>query len=167
MGPAFAAIGAGLAALLEATIASRFQIFGAQLQLVLVLGVVVTVVYGFEDGMIWAFVGGLLVDFLGMRPLGSTPFGLLIILAATELASPLLNRARYPAVIAVVAILTPVFLAMSGVLTSLLNPPAPSPRVTTLLAAAAANAIFAALIAPILIGLKRRAETRERVVWWR
>jgi rod shape-determining protein MreD len=167
MGPAFAAIGAGIAALLEVTIASRFQLFGAQLQLVLVLGVAVTVVYGFEAGMAWAFIGGILADFLSMRPMGSTPFELLAMLAITELASPLLNRSRFPGIIGTVAVLTPIYLAVSGVLTGLLNTPSPSLHPIALLAAAAANAILAALLSPLVIGLRRRAELRERVVWWR
>jgi rod shape-determining protein MreD len=167
MGPAFAAIGAAIAALLEVTIASRYELFGAQLQLVLVMGVAVTVVYGFEIGMAWAFVGGLLADFLSMRPLGSTPFELLIVLAVTELASPLLNRSRYPGVIGTVAVLTPVYVVLAGALTGLLNPPSPSLHPGVLLAAAAANAILAALLSPAIIGLKRRSELRERVVWWR
>jgi rod shape-determining protein MreD len=167
MGPAFAAVGAVVAALVEATMASRYQIAGAQLQLVLILGIAVTVIYGFEEGMIWAFVGGLLVDFLSMRPMGSTPFVMLVVVASSEVAAPLLTRSRYPGVIAAVVILTPVFLVASGVLTGLLNPPTPSLHPTTLAAAAIANGILAAVLAPLVIGLKRRAELRERIVWWR
>ena len=70
MAPAFAAVGAGIAALLESTIASRYQIAGAQLQIVLLFGIAITLVYGFEEGMAWAFVGGLFLDFLAMRPHG-------------------------------------------------------------------------------------------------
>jgi len=54
MGPAFAAVGAGIAALLELTIASRYQFADAQLQVSLVFAVAVTLVYGFEEGMTWA-----------------------------------------------------------------------------------------------------------------
>jgi hypothetical protein len=38
---------------------------------------------------------------------------------------------------------------------------------TSLLGGAFANAIVAAIAAPVVIGLKRRAESRERVLWWR
>jgi rod shape-determining protein MreD len=167
MGPAFAAVGAGVAALLESSMASRYQIAGAQLQIVLLLGIASTLVYGFEEGMAWAFVGGLFLDFLAMRPMGSTVFGLLIAMAATDLAGPLLSRSRYPGVIGAVLVLTPAFLVISNVVTGLLRPPAPSIQLTALVAAAIVNAAIAGLIAPLVIGLKRRAEQRERVVWWR
>jgi cell shape-determining protein MreD len=167
MGPAFAAVGAGIAALLESTVASRYQIAGAQLQIVMVLGIAVTLIYGFEEGMAWAFVGGLFLDFLALKPLGSSVFGLLIVMAATELAVPVLSRSRYPGVIGAVVVLTPVFLLISGAVTGLLRPPAPPAHLTSLIAAAFANGVVAAVVAPVLIGMKRRAEQRERVVWWR
>jgi len=167
MGPAFAAVGAAIAALLQATVGSRYQILDAQLQPVLVLGVAVTLVYGFEEGMTWAFVGGLFVDFLGMRPMGSTPFGLLAVIAATELAAPLLARSRYAGTIAAVVVLTPAYVVVSDVLTGLLSPPTQSIHPTALIAAAIANGIVAALAAPLVVILKRRAELRERVIWWR
>ena len=167
MSPAFAAVGAGIAALLESTVASRYQIAGAQLQIVLILGIAITLVYGFEEGLAWAFVGGLFLDFLAMRPLGSTVFDLLIVMAVTDLAVPVLSRSRYPGAIGGAFLLTPVFLLISNVVTGLLSPPAPPVHFTSLLAAAVANAAVAALAAPLVIGLKRRAEQRERIVWWR
>jgi cell shape-determining protein MreD len=167
MGPAFAAVGAGIAALLESTVASRYQIAGAQLQIVMVLGIAVTLIYGFEEGMAWAFAGGLFLDFLALKPLGSSVFGLLIVMAATELAVPVLSRSRYPGAIGAVVVLTPVFLLLSGAVTGLLRPPAPPTHLTSLIAAAFANGAVAAVVAPVVIGMKRRAEQRERVVWWR
>jgi rod shape-determining protein MreD len=167
MSPAFAAVGAGIAALLESTIVSRYQIAGAQLQIVLILGIAITLVYGFEEGLVWAFVGGLFLDLLAMRPLGSTVFELLIVMALTDLAVPLLSRSRYPGAVGAALLLTPAFLLISNVVTGLLRPPAPSIHLTSLAAAALANAAVAALAAPLVIGLKRRAEQRERIVWWR
>jgi rod shape-determining protein MreD len=167
MGPAFAAVGAGIAALLQATIASRYQIAGAPLQISLLLAVAVTLIYGFEDGMAWAFVGGLCLDFLTMRPLGSSVFELLIAVALTTIAEPLLSRSRYPGCVLAVLILTPIFLVISDVTTGLLRPPAPPLQFSHLIIAAVANAIATAVLAPLVIGLKRRSEHRERVLWWR
>jgi cell shape-determining protein MreD len=167
MGPAFAAVGAGLAALLESTIASRYHIVGAQLQISLVFAVAVTLVYGFEEGMAWAFVGGLCLDFFALRPLGSSVFELLLAVALTALAEPLLSRSRYPGCVIAVLVLTPFFLLISDVTSGLLRPPAPPLLLTNLIAAALANAIVAAVLAPLVIGIKRRAEQRQRVLWWR
>ena len=167
MGPAFAAVGAGIAALLQATIASRYQIAGAPLQISLLLAVAVTLIYGFEDGMAWAFVGGLCLDFLTMRPLGSSVFELLIAVALPTIAEPLLSRSRYPGCVLAVLILTPIFLVISDVTTGLLRPPAPPLQFSHLIIAAVANATATAVLAPLVIGLKRRSEHRERVLWWR
>jgi cell shape-determining protein MreD len=167
MGPAFAAVGAGIAALLESTIASRYQIADAQLQISLVLAVIVTLVYGFEDGMAWAFVGGLCLDLFATRPLGSSVFELLIAVALAALAAPLLSRSRYLGCVVAVLVVAPIILMISDVTTGLLKPPAPPLRLTDFVAAAFANAIVAAVVAPLVIGIKRRAEQRERVLWWR
>jgi rod shape-determining protein MreD len=167
MGPAFAAVGAGVAALLELTIASRYQIAGAQLHISLVFAIAVTLVYGFELGMAWAFVGGLCLDLLSMRPLGSSVFVLLIVVALVTIAEPLLSRSRYPGCVIAVFISTPIFLVISDVTIGLLRPPAPELRLTDLIAAALVNALVAAVAAPLVIGVKRRAEQRQQVLWWR
>jgi cell shape-determining protein MreD len=167
MGPAFAAVGAGVAALLETTIASRFQFAGAQLQMSLVFAIVVTVVYGFEEGMAWAFVGGLCLDLFALRPLGSSVFELLTVVGLATIAAPILSRSRYPGCVLAVLVLTPVFLVISDVTSGLLRPSAPPISLTNLVAAAFVNAIVAAIAAPLVIGLKRRSEQRERVLWWR
>ena len=167
MSSAFAAVGAGIVALLEATIASRYQIFGAQLQITLIFAVAVTLVYGFEAGMTWAFVGGLCLDFFMLRPLGSTMFELLIVVALTTIAGPLFLRSRYLGCVVAVLIMVPVFLVIADVTTGMLEPPAPPLYLSNLIGAAIANAIVALLVAPLVIGLKRRTEQRQRVLWWR
>jgi rod shape-determining protein MreD len=168
MGPTFAAVGAGVAALLELTIASRYQIAGAQLlQVSLVFAIAVTVVYGFEQGMAWAFVGGLCLDLLAMRPLGASIFELLIAVALATVAEPLLSRSRYIGCVIAVFVITPIFLVISDVTTGLLRPPTPPLPVTTLVAGAIANAVFAAVVCPLVIWFKRRAEQRRRMLWWR
>jgi rod shape-determining protein MreD len=167
LGPALAAVGAGIAALLETTTGSRYQLAGSQIQFVLVLAVAITVVFGFEEGMSWAFVGGLMADFLTLRPLGSTVFELLVVVGVADLSVPIISRARYPGCIVAVLILTPVYLVISDMVAVLLTPPAPTLRLSSLIIAALANALVAALITPLVIGLKSRAERRERVLWWR
>lgn len=167
MGSAFAAVAAGITALLEATTASRYQFAGAQLQLLLVLAIAVTLVYGFDAGMAWAFVGGLISDFLTLRPLGTTIFGLLIVVALSELVEPLIARSRYPGCLILTFVLTPLYLAVSDGVTALLRPPAPSLQLTGLIIGGLLNVALMAVAAPLVIGLRRRSEQRERVVWWR
>ena len=66
----------------------------AQPHLVLVVGIVVTVAVGLEAGLVWAFVGGLALDVLADRPLGSTSFALLLCVGATAVLGRLLVRFR-------------------------------------------------------------------------
>jgi len=167
LGPAFSAVGAVLAALLQATTASRYQLAGSQLEILLVFAIAITVVFGFEQGMAWAFVGGLMTDFVTLRPLGSTVFELLVVVGMAEAAVPFLSRARYPGCIAASAVLTIVYMVVADMVAALLAPPAPTLHVSSLIIAAFVNAVVAAVGTPLIIGLKRRAEQRERLVWWR
>jgi rod shape-determining protein MreD len=167
MGPAFAAVAAGIVALLEATVFSRYQISGAQLHITLVFAIAATVVFGFEEGMTCALVGGLLLDIFAMRPLGSTVFEMLIAISLVMLAEPLLTRSRFAGIVAAALLVTPIFLIISDITTGLLRPPAPALRLTDLVAAGLVNAAVAAVLSLPIIGLKTRAENRERVLWWR
>ena len=167
MGSAFAAVGAGVAALLESTITSRYQIVGAQLQISLVFVVAATIVFGFEEGLTWALVGGLCLDFFAMRPLGSSVFVLLVAVALVMVSEPLLSRSRYAGCVIATLFVTPIFLIVSDITTGLLRSSAPPLHLTGLVAAGLANAGVAAVLSLLLIGIKRRAENRERVLWWR
>ena len=83
-----AAVGAVVTALLELTVGPYLRIGDAQPHLVLVLGVVVTIAVGLEAGLVWAFVGGLALDVLAQRPLGSSAFALLVCVGGASRARP-------------------------------------------------------------------------------
>ena len=151
MGPAFAAVGAGMAALLESTIVSRYQIVGAQLQISLVFVIAATIVFGFEEGIAWAFVGGLCLDFFAMRPLGSSVFALLVAVALVMVSEPLLSRSRYAGCVIATLLVTPIFLIVSDITTGLLRSSAPPLHLTGLVAAGLANAGVAAVLSLLLI----------------
>ncbi len=80
-----AAVGALLAALLETSVLPEVTIGGLKPDLLLVMAVVVTMIVGFEDGLVWAFVGGLLVDAMSGRPLGATALALLLVTGVAAL----------------------------------------------------------------------------------
>jgi rod shape-determining protein MreD len=165
MGPVLAAIGAAIAALLEVTVASRIHVVDAQPQIVFVVAVLLTLIIGFEEGMAWAFVGGLFVDLLAFHPLGSTVFGLLVVVGLVAAISPILARVRIASPLVGVILFTPVFIVLSTVATGLLRPPAPTLRVANIAAAILANVIFGALVAPLFIAVRRRWDQQERLSW--
>ncbi|MGZ6267559.1 MAG: rod shape-determining protein MreD [Candidatus Limnocylindrales bacterium] len=160
-----AAVGAVVAALLEPTIASRFLFADAQLQIVLVFAVVLTLVVGFEGGMAWAFVGGLVSDLLTLRPLGSTLFVLLVTVGAAAILGRVLTHYRLVGPIVGVFFLTMFYTVLSQMITHGLHYSSPALQLRTLAAEAGVNAVAAAVITPPLVALKKRTEERERVVW--
>ena len=89
-----AAVGATVAALFELTVGPYLVVGDAQPHLVLVGTVVVTIVVGLEPGLVWAFVGGLALDVLADRPLGSTAFALLLCAGGASIIGRLLARIR-------------------------------------------------------------------------
>lgn len=166
MGPAFAAVGAGVAALFEVTVASRFHFADAQLQIVLVVAIVLTVALSFEDGMAWAFVGGVFADLLAVRPLGSTVFGLLIAVGGTAALIRYLSLGRLFNSVVCVFLMTLVYIVVIDVVAGVLDPPAYPLHLTSLFIAALVNAAFSALVAGLVIATKRRfVERRQRLVW--
>lgn len=165
MGPVLAAVGAAIAALMEVTVASRIHLADAQPQIVLVIAVLLTLIIGFEEGMAWAFVGGLFLDLLTLRPLGSTVFGLLVVVGFAAAISPILARIRFASPLVGIIVFTPVFIVLSTVTTGLLRPPAPSLRVSYVAAAMLVNVTFGALVAPLFLAVRRRWEQKERLSW--
>jgi len=98
----FAALGAIVAALIETTVIPEIPIFEVQANLLLTLAVLAAVLMGIEDGLVWAFLGGLLVDMLTpARPIGATTFALLIMVGLAVAATRFVGQTRLAAVILV------------------------------------------------------------------
>ena len=99
-----AAVGAAVAALIQSTVLPFAAAGGAGLDLVLVIAVVWTMALGLEGGLVWAFLGGLVIDVLLMRPLGLTAFMLLLAVGAAWVIGRVSSRAFYPIVVATTAV---------------------------------------------------------------
>ncbi|HEX8025677.1 MAG TPA: rod shape-determining protein MreD, partial [Candidatus Limnocylindrales bacterium] len=114
-----AAIGATIAALLEASLTAPFlTVNNATLHPVLVLAVIWTIAAGFERGVVVAFVGGLVLDILFARPLGASAFALLVAVGGAALLLQPMARLRTLAPIVAVPILSLVNSVLVSVLTS-------------------------------------------------
>jgi rod shape-determining protein MreD len=162
-----AAVGAMVAGLLELTVVPHLGVGGAHPHPVLVFGIVWTVAVGIESGLVWAFAGGLVLDVLAQRPLGSSAFALLLSIAAASIAANLLSRVRPLAPILLVFVFSLVnsllILVVYGALRSRI--PAPDP-VEMVLPGAIYDTVLAALVGPLAISLRdRRAEQQERPDW--
>jgi rod shape-determining protein MreD len=163
-----AAVGAAVAALIQSSILPFTAAGGAALDLVLVLAVVWTMTVGLEGGLIWAFLGGLIIDVLLMRPLGLTAFVLLLAVGAAWLVGRISPRAFYPIVVATAAIAAGIASVLTVVLVGALRglPSGVEPLAqavpTGLLAGLAAAAIAPV---PVLIQRRRFGDETERVDW--
>jgi len=155
-----------VAALFDTTIAPYLLIGGAQPDLVLILAVIWTVVVGVEGGLVWAFLGGLLIDLLAPRPLGSTAFALLLSVGAAAVFAKVVVRGRYARPIAAVFLISLVNAVIFTIVNRALRGALPlDDAVATWLPGAVYNAVLALLIAPILVSINARRADRDRLDW--
>jgi rod shape-determining protein MreD len=161
-----AAVGATVMALLELTVGPYLRIGTAQPHLVLVVGIVVTVGIGLEAGLVWAFVGGLVVDVLAQRPLGSTAFALLLCVGATAVLGRLLIRLRPVVPILATVLLSLVYSMILLVTFNALRAPIPvADPLSVLLPGVVFDSVLAALIGPLAISIHDRRTESERLDW--
>jgi len=76
-------------ALIQSTLLSRVSLLGAQPNLMLLVVLIWAVIRGIDEGLLWAFVGGLILDLLSGGPLASIALALL---AASYLAGQSLGE---------------------------------------------------------------------------
>jgi len=161
-----AAVGSTLIALFELTVGPYLKVVTAQPHLVLVVGIVVTVAVGLEAGLVWAFVGGLVLDVLAQRPLGSTSFALLLCMGATAVMARVFVRFRLLVPILATAVLS---LAYSMILfvafDALRSRIAVDDPIQILLPGAVYDTLLAALIGPLAVSIHDRRIDAERVDW--
>jgi rod shape-determining protein MreD len=65
------------ASLLQSTTTNRIQVRGVKPDLVLLLVLVGTLIYGSRSGLLWAFIGGIGLDLFSGGPLGSSSLALI------------------------------------------------------------------------------------------
>jgi len=162
----FAALVTLIAALLETTVLPEIPVAGATADLVLVCAATATVVLGVEDGIIAAFLGGLLVDMLiPARPLGAATLSLLLVLSIAVIVARLAGPSRRWLAVALTVILTPIFHALLAVVLVATEqaPLAFDPAV--ILVGAFMNGLLAFPIAGLFGAIERRFGAVERVDW--
>ena len=161
-----AAVGAVVTALLELTVGPYLRIGDAQPHLVLVLGVVVTIAVGLEAGLVWAFVGGLALDVLADRPLGSSAFALLLCVGGASVLARSFARLRPIIPIVAVFVLSLAYSMILYVTFGALGAPIPlDDPLGAMLPGAIYDAVLAAVIGPLAIAVHDRRVAQERVDW--
>jgi rod shape-determining protein MreD len=134
--------------------------------LVLVAVVVVTVVWGFGPGVVWAFVSGLTANLLTRDPLGGIPLGLLVVAAGAAGGERLFGRLSWAYPVAAIAIGSIVVDAISLGLLRMVDLPLsggiPAQRI---LAAAVLNAALGAIVIVPARMLAARTVGAEKPAW--
>ena len=161
-----AAIGATVTAIVELTVGPYIRVGNAQPHLVCVFAVVWTIAIGFESGLVWAFVGGIALDVLAQRPLGSTSFALVIVVGLAAAISHLFNRWRLLVVVPAVAVLSLVYSMTLFLLQGALGSSgAAQDPIGTLMPGVAYDAVIALLVGPLAVAVHDRYVEEERVDW--
>lgn len=162
----FAAIGAIIAAVLESTLVRHVELGSAHLQTVLILAVLWTTIADVDGGLVVAFVGGLTLDALVARPLGSTAFvTLLAVGLAYLMARPL---ARFRLVMPALAVCAGSIVSSVSLLVlygALREPVALDDPVAYVVPVAIADTVVAAVLTPFAVAIRDRAAGPERVDW--
>jgi rod shape-determining protein MreD len=162
----FAALGALLAALLETSVAPELLIGGAQVDLVLCFAVVAAMRMGLQDGLVWAFLGGLMLDMLiPGRPIGATTLSLLLVVGVAALAVRLPGPRRTVALIAVFVMTWLFHGLLLGVMTLTEGVALSGFRPTVVLFAAIINAVIAVPAVLLFATIERRFGATERADW--
>lgn len=166
MGLLFAAIGATVIALVEATLAPFVVVGGTGPHPVLIGGVIWTIAAGIDRGITWAFVGGVVLDSLLGRALGTTPFAMLVAVGGAALVAQPLARVRIIAPVVAVPLFSIVYsiviVGLSVAMQPGLDVPDPLQRV---LPGAVYDGVLAVIVGPLAIALHDRRAVVERADW--
>ena len=155
-----------VAALFEFTVVQYLKVGDAVPHPVLVFGVIAAIVGGLEVGLAWAFVGGLAVDILTQRPLGSSSFSLLIAVGVGGIVGGFLGRIRIVAPIGATAVASPLYsMLILLTTTALTTSPIPSAAISSIVPSTVYDVILAAAFGPLAVAIAARRRDVERVAW--
>ncbi len=162
----FAALFALIAAVIETSVLAELPLAGATADLVLVCAAVATVVLGVEDGLVLAFVGGLLIDMLiPSRPVGAATLAMLLTLGVAFLVARTVGPGRRLVSIGLVLILTAIYHVLFALIMVVTAEAPFALDLTAILVAAVLNAIIAIPVAAFFGTIERRFGPGERVDW--
>jgi rod shape-determining protein MreD len=166
-----AAIGATVIALVEATLAPYVNVpfttggFAGPHPL-LIGGVIWTIAAGIDRGITWAFVGGLVLDSLLVRPLGTSAFAMLVAVGGAALINQPIPRLRVFTPIVAVPLLSLVYSLVLLTLLSAYQPGLAVPDAPSLfIPGAIYDAILGMVLGPLVIAAHDRRTVTERVDW--
>jgi len=91
--------------LVQVTVSPNFELYGVTPQLLFLITIVWALYYGLQQGLIWAFVGGILIDLFSAGPMGASSLALMaavMVIVSIQRLFPE-NRILVPLVLGAVA----------------------------------------------------------------
>lgn len=166
MGLLFAAIGATVAGLFEASLVPYMVVGDAAPHPVLIGGVIWTIAAGIDRGITWAFVGGLVLDSLLDRPLGGTAVALLLAVGGAALIARPFPRLRLVAPVVAVPILSMFYSMVVLTLTIAVQPGySYANPLGGFLPDALYDGLIGMFLGPLAVTLRDRRTVVERAEW--
>jgi rod shape-determining protein MreD len=80
--------------LVETAVLPHFPIFGAEPQLAFVVALAWGLLYGIEEGVVWAFFAGIFTDFFSITPVGVSSLGFMVGVTAVIFVQQALPKSR-------------------------------------------------------------------------
>lgn len=161
-----AAIGATAAALLELSLVPYLRIGEAHPHPVLVFGVIWTIAFDLESGLVWALVGGIVLDSLASRPLGVSAFALVVAIGAAILIARTFIRIRPLAPVIAVPIVSLIYsMLLFGLMAAIRPPVTVADPLAAFMPGAAYDAVVGLVFGPLLLSIRDRYRAEERVDW--
>lgn len=161
-----AAIGATVTAIFELTVGPYLRVGNAQPHLVFIFAIIWTVAVGLESGLVWAFIGGIALDALAQRPLGTSSFALIVSVGIAALITRPFIRIRPLVVAPAVALLSLVYsMTLFVLLGALGSSVASNDPVATLAPGVVYDAVVAVIVGPLAVALHDRYTAEERADW--
>lgn len=107
-------------ALLQSTVATQLVVRGVKPDLVLIVVLIATLVYGGQGGLLWAFIGGIGLDLFSGGPFGASSLALMMATLVAALGYRVLSRYHLLVPLSAAAIGTLIYgLVYLGVLNAL------------------------------------------------
>lgn len=161
-----AAIGATVIALVEATLAPYFKVGDAGPHPVLVGAVIWTIAAGIDRGITWAFVGGLVLDSLLGRALGTSAFALLLAVGVSALMAQPVPRLRLVLPVVAVPVISFGYSMLILALGSATQPgPTAADPARLFLPGAIYDGLLGMFIGPLVVTIHDRRAVTERMDW--
>lgn len=160
-----AAVGALVAALLETSVVPGITSVGKP-DIVFVCTVVATMMLSVEDGLTWAFLGGLMTDFLlPGRQLGATSLALLLMAGAATIVARVFPQRRILTTVVTVFGLSWVYQALTVLLLSVTSGTPMRVDPALVVPSVIANSVLAIPLAALARAAWLRFGAHDRIEW--